>query len=212
MKGYQEASAVDLKMHHHMKNLLVIAGICLVGVHGFAQGLTLSRGHETKTFKENTIFEMVLSNEYPYSGGQLCEYQEVVGSVVSARTDSLFMQLYSLVDHRNHDDARVTQLLLNQSPIGTYPVSVDRIVRLESYKSMKNKKAHRNLAIAGGLLMFTGAATALNAILMKGQSNKRTLLLSGGLQFGLGIGFAVASRPNRYYLHHRPDPWVISPR
>ena len=194
-----------------MKNSITIAAVCLIGLNSFGQGLRLTRGLETKEFKGNSVFEMVLAEEDPTRNRTYCDYLELVGTFKSVKGDSLFLQLSSLVDHRLIDDASIEQSLLFHSNVRNYPVSTNQIVFLKRYKSDKSRKARQKLGVAGGILLFTGAATALNALVVKGKSNKNNLLLSGGLQIGLGIGFGIASTAKKYYLKNRSDQWAIDP-
>ena len=163
-----------------MKNSITIAAVCLIGLNSFGQGLRLTRGLETKEFKGNSVFEMVLAEEDPTRNRTYCDYLELVGTFKSVKGDSLFLQLSSLVDHRLIDDASIEQSLLFHSNVRNYPVSTNQIVFLKRYKSDKSRKARQKLGVAGGILLFTGAATALNALVVKGKSNKNNLLLSGG--------------------------------
>lgn len=184
----------------------------MFGASCFGQGLRLTRGLETKKFKENSVFEMVLAEEDPARNRTYCDYLELVGTFKSVKGDSLFLQLSSLVDHRLIDDASIEQSLLFDSNVRNYPVASNQIVYLQRYKSLKRKKAKQNFGIAGGLLIFTGAATALNGFVVKGKSNKNNLLLSGALQIGLGISFGIASRSEKYYFKSRIENWAIEPQ
>lgn len=93
-------------------------------------------------------------------------------------------------------------------PIKT-TIAQDEIVYLKNFKSYKSNSRKEGFKIAGTLLLFTGTVTALNTFLVKDKSNKGNLLISGGIQMGLGIGFLVSGSSKKYYLKDNEDIWTI---
>jgi uncharacterized membrane protein HdeD (DUF308 family) len=65
----------------------------------------------------------------------------------------------------------------------------------------------KNIRVYGGLLLFTGTVTAINNFLVKEKTNKKTLLISGGIQFGTGIALLSIPKHKRYYLKRNSETW-----
>ena len=189
-----------------MKSLLLIVICSIACASCIGQGLTLTKNGKTRTFDEKTALEMALVRQYESDESKCCERIELIGYVTSLGPDSLGLRLNSYTRTTLIDDLEVKDVL--QSNAGTLNMSIAQrdIYFVQSAEASKRKTAFN---IAGGLLLFTGAATALHAILVDGKSNKNTLLISAGAQVGLGIGFVIAGRPKKYYLKDSDDVWSI---
>ncbi len=84
-----------------------------------------------------------------------------------------------------------------------------KIKALQAYYIVKLKKRKENILGTGVLMVFTGVVTALNALVVKDKSSKKSILISGGIQLGVGIGFIIAGDTKSYHLRDRGDIWSI---
>ena len=83
------------------------------------------------------------------------------------------------------------------------------IIYLKDYTSKKNKKLRKTLSAVGGLLVLSGIATSINALLFA-DNNKNDLLIASGIQFGIGLIIGFSSSKKRKELTGVSDPWIIN--
>ena len=218
--GYENYRTITL---NKMKNMLIkvlgrrndgikkinLVFFCFLSLSGFGQKLTLSNANKQKTFKEGSIFEIAASKSNYDNDKNFCTTTESIGKLISIGKDSMTLQLSSYTNKTNAGSLEGVDIFNFQSqPIKT-TIAQDEIVYLKNFKSYKSKSRKGGFLVAGTLLLFTGTVTALNTFLVKDKSNKGNLLISGGIQMGLGIGFLVSGSSKKYYLKDNEDIWTI---
>jgi len=182
--------------------------LCLVSLNCFSQELRLSKGTDEKTFKKGSIFEIVISENNHSDDKVSCKSAELIGKIISISQDSLTLQLSTYKSNKIVENVEIEDVF--QSKTGTIEATIAQreIIYLRNYKTLKHKKKKAGLAV-GGLFLFTGAVTALNAFVVNDRNSKNNLLISGGAQFGLGVGFLIASNSKKYCLSNCEETWTI---
>ena len=71
-----------------MLKIIIITLTCFITFCGFGQELTIKRDSKEKTFKENSVYFIVLSKVKSYKKDSCCNYNEALGSITSIEKDS----------------------------------------------------------------------------------------------------------------------------
>lgn len=87
--------------------------------------------------------------------------------------------------------------------------AVEDMVGLKHFKSEKAQKHKSAFGIVGGIMMFTGAITALNAFLAKDFSNREDLLIAGVILIGTGLTFGLMGSTKNYYFRDKEEVWKV---
>ncbi len=190
-----------------MPKIYILLLLCFQSFYGFSQGLTLTSGTKVKTFKPGSWYEVVVNGKY--NGAQPCDKLYYKGTLAQTSPDSLTMNtgrviLLSVVESKIIEHEMVFPGQKNKATF-----AVEDIQYLEHYTSEKAQKRKRVFAGVGGVLLATGAVTALHALAVDGSANRRTLLISGGIQFGLGITLGFSSTTKRYYFRDKEEVWKV---
>jgi uncharacterized membrane protein HdeD (DUF308 family) len=86
---------------------------------------------------------------------------------------------------------------------------VREVLYVKHFKNSKTIKRKQFRAAAGGVLFFSGVLTGLTALAVENRSDRQKLLISGGLQFGLGFAAGISSTTKAYYLRSAEKNWLI---
>lgn len=191
------------------KSLLPLILLCFLCTTCFSQELKLWKGDEEKTFKTGTLFEIVVDNANKSADKRWCSSAEFVGKIVSVTDDSIKLLLNSYKIRNNMENVKKEENFYSQTGTIEAKIAKNEIVYLRNYKSLKQKKRKENFLGTGVLMVFTGVVTALNALVVKDKSSKKSILISGGIQLGVGIGFIIAGDTKSYHLRDRGDIWSI---
>ena len=192
-----------------MNKKLTLLFFCFLSLNCFGQELKLLRGKDHKTFKEGSIFEVIIAENNASNDKRCCNYTELIGKITLINGDSLTLQLSSYTNKKTVENVKIEDVFYSQTGTIKATIAQNEIFYLRNFKSYKSKKRKEGFLIAGGLLLFTGAVTALNAFIVNDKSNKNNLLISGGIQIGLGLGFLISSDSKKYYLNNAEDTWAI---
>lgn len=175
----------------------------------YAQGLTITNGEKDKTFKEGSVFQLRLTNHDIPQDGKITNWTEVVGIISQTTRDSFSMILKSYENNYTVNYVDVTDIITSKMSNNYGVFSKNDLFSLRKYKSYKSKKRRDNLIGIGGILMFTGMITSMNAFLVHEGSNRNKILISGGIQVGLGIGSLIMYRPREYNFNCGNEFWEI---
>ena len=174
-------------MLRHIILIILIFPICLQ-----AQSLSITNGESTKTFDANTYFEMIF-----YEDGEPCCYSSVSGKIKRILADSLQIRVHDI----SFDDQKLDLMLKMHKSIGekdlimTFPKN--QLQMLRGYKSKKSKNG--GWTVVGGILLTTGLITLANSYDLSANDFRDGVLISGGLQFGLGIISLSIGSKKKYY-------------
>jgi hypothetical protein len=175
----------------------------------YAQGLTITNGEKDKTFKEGSVFQLRLTNKDIPQDGKIIDWTEAVGVISQMSRDSFTMILKSYENNYTVDYVNVTDVITSRMSNNYGVFSKNDLFSLRKYKSYKSKKRRDNLIGIGGIFMFTGMITSMNAFLVPEGSNRNKILISGCIQVGLGIGSLILYRPREYNFNCGNDFWEI---
>lgn len=207
---------VDLKInrilssrpkHKPMKKSTLLLLICFAGFHVFGQGLTITSGNKVKNFKPGSWYEIVVKGDY--KGAQPCDQLLYQGVISRTSNDSLTLRLGSITVRSIVESKKIEHEVLFADQAALTSFAAEDILNLKHYKSEKAQKRKNGFVIAGGILIFTGAATLLNALFVHDDVGRQNILISGGIQVGLGITFASMSGTKRYYFRDKEEVWKV---
>ena len=190
-----------------MKTFLVFLSIIIFDVNIYSQGLKISNGTKVKTFSANSVFEAVISEKGYINKNNCCDYQNLTGIINFISKDSINLKLNEITALKKIDNVTTNYRLLFKEYSNESTIAIDDIYYFQNYKSLKNKKSNRILKAIGGIMLFTGTVTALNNFLVQEKTNKNRLLISGGVQFGVGIALIKIASSKKYYLNHSSETW-----
>ncbi len=190
-----------------MKKSFLVLLCTLFGLHVFGQGLTITSGNKVKNFKPGSWYEIVVEGKAV--GGQPCDHLEYTGTISNITNDSITLLTGKVTIRSVVESTNVEHSMLFAGQRARTTFAVEDMVGLKHYKSEKAQKTEKGLGIAGGILIFTGLVTAFNIFLIEDTSSRKNILLSGGIQMGLGITFASISSSKRYYFRERDDVWKV---
>lgn len=190
-----------------LKPTLVLIAILLTTLSALNQTIKLSDGKSEKLLDPNTFFTATISESVKADEKKCCDYQQLTGYITSINNDSISFKVKSLNVKKHTSDQEFNyNYFFSVSPREMTFAQKD-IYYINKSKSEKSKNKHRNLFGIGGIIIFTGAATALNNFFVKEESDKKTLLISGGIQIGLGIILMSVGGEKNYYLNHKLRNW-----
>ncbi len=191
----------------HLKHLSLLC--CFISINTFGQTLTITNGSKEKTFKSGSVYEINLG-EGPIAGeGYCCDWSELVGTLYSVTEDSLFMEMNSYTRKMVIDGIKLKHDLYAKDATNFGRFTREDVFALKNFKSLKSKKRKTAFIIVGGLLLFTGIATAGNYIILSDDDSKKTILQSGAIQVGTGIGFLIMSSSKKYRFKGHTSTWRI---
>lgn len=171
-----------------------------------AQGYLFTNGKKSIQLNQNHFYDISISKGTTNEEIEAA-YNFASGQILSVEKDSISFQISTLEKHIKQDgfeNNNVSEWDSNQ-PINM--IAKEDILFLSKYKSAKNKKIRDGLSITGGILIFTGLTTTLNATLVKKKGGRENVFYSGITQFGVGIILASFYRSKKYYMKTCSDPW-----
>ena len=132
------------------------------------------------------------------------------GYVNSISNDSVLLNVTNLSINSIIDDSSKEMVYNWENENKLKSISQSDILYLTRYKSKKAKKIRNALSITGGILLFGGAITTLNTLLVGKKGNRKDLLIIGGIEAGAGIILGLSSVKKDYYFKNTDDPWRFS--
>lgn len=137
-----------------------------------------------------------------------CDHVSFEGYFTSLLKDSLRFNFSKSIAYRQlqNEKSEFNPLYLND--YSNIAIAKKDIVRITEYSSKKNMKARKNLVGIGGLIIFTGIVTSLNALIFAGNK-KNDMLIAGGVQLGTGIVLVKSSIKRKRQFTLYDDPWRI---
>jgi hypothetical protein len=190
-----------------MKNTFILMVIICIKVSSFSQNLKISDYTKVKSINKNSVVKAIIAQNEKVNGKDCCDYEIFKGSIESVKRDSLTLKLSEIYVKKYIDNTPVKYELLFPRSANEKTLAIKDIYYIDNYKSEKSYKRIKRIKAIGGLLLFTGTVTALNNFLVKEKTNKKTLLISGGIQFGTGIALASLQKHKRYYLKRNSEIW-----
>lgn len=198
---------LNFKIKYFMKNVFLLLILICIKISSFGQVLKISDGTKVKSINSNAVLDAIIAERGKINGKNCCDYEVFKGTIKSANKDSLTLKLTEINVKKHIDNTLFKYELLFPRSATKKTLAFKDIYYIDRYKSEKSVKRINTFRTIGGLLLFTGTVTALNNFFVKEKSNKKALLISGGIQFGAGITLFSLNRPKRYYLNHNIETW-----
>ena len=195
-----------------MNRLLISLFLCLTGFMGYAQSFKLYRGSEVKTSKDGSIFEVQLIGVKPTDCNKCRDYTQIFGQITSVSKDSFTMKVTSYRSIKNIDNEQLDNTYFSKSSSIRTTIANNDIHYIRNFKSYASQNRKSAFTVPAGLLITTGAVTALNTFVVNGKNAKRNLLISGGAQISLGVIFGLLSNSKKYYMNEAADVWALGSR
>jgi hypothetical protein len=190
-----------------MKNIFLLLILGCIKISSFGQVIKISDGTKVKSINSNSFLEAIIAERGKINGKNCCDYEVFKGTIKSANKDSLTLKLTEINVKKHIDNTLFKYELLFPRSATEKTLAIKDILYIDKYKSEKSSRRDKITRGIGGLLLFTGSVTALNNFFVKEKSNKKALLISGGIQFGAGITLLALKGPKRYYLKHNIETW-----
>lgn len=172
----------------------------------FAQSVTITNGLKEKTFKPESQYTILFGEQSEKEN--CCNSTVVEGSIKAVTKDSIEVLVSSLVTRKVSDDFTIVNT--NTSKAGYLKTFAQKdIYNLSHYKSKRSKKRKNSFIVMGSLLLFSGLVTTANYLAVKKDSSKKTLLYTGGLEVGLGIGILLFTKKKTYAFKKNTPNWYF---
>ena len=170
----------------------------------FSQSLKITNGTETETLSNDSFYKLSTGLK---EDSKCYDCIKIEGLINGSSTDSIVFALKSI--ERNFTKTKVVSsidfetLHLNSN---SWTVLKSDIHLVEVFKSAKSEKKFRNRRIWGGLLIFTGIATAASSLLVEKGNSRKSLLIAAGIEGVLGFGLSIPFG-KKTYKFFGSDSW-----
>lgn len=169
-----------------------------------AQDLYLYSGKKQKKFNSNELFTIAVPKAEELRRKK-CEGDIYKGFITSTVGDSITIEAKNIETTKAM--AKVNKYeLITVNPNTNLVVSIAKkdILYIVPQKSLKRKKTMQNLA---AVFLVTGSTTLLNTLAVAGKSNRKNLVIAGGIQLGLTTALLSISSSKKYYLKNGNKYW-----
>ncbi len=182
--------------------LLMATSFCL---HG--QDFSISNQRSTRKIKKTDFIQMRLG-ELDDKQMACCPSKKLEGKIINLTPDSIQMIMKSLMIIR---DFRIKNQIIDMNLFhnDTTTFALHEIISMERYKSEKKINTKNYLFTTGVILMMSGAATSLNALIFQ-PNRSRNLLIAGGAQMAAGLVFSLAIKPDIFHFKGTKYPWKFN--
>lgn len=191
-------------------NILFILLILLLGGTTLpAQGLTIQRGTQQRTFKPDSYFEIHHTNDQSITLAG-CEYcSAATGRIIGIGKDSITLSVYEWLSQKEVKGIVIKNETLSKDGNLVRSIAKSNIYSLRNYnkrKQMNNNVVRKGI---GGLLIGSGLITALNTIWVHQNPGRKNVWIAAGVQ--IGVGTLLLSLPGRkkYYFKDKEPVWKI---
>ena len=198
------------KENYSMLKILLIALSCFFAFGSFGQELTIKRDSQIKSFKENSVYFIVLSKVKSYKKDSCCNYTEALGSITSIEKDSLVMRLQTFSKSNVLKETEVNYIDISWDNILQNKIAKSDILYFKNYKSFKSKNLKKKLSIYGSILMLSTGVTMLNTLVIKDKVSRQNLYKLSALQLGCGLTLAIIGSKKRHYITGYNRSWTIT--
>ena len=189
-----------------MNKWLPILCLTVISLNAFGQGIKISNDKKSKTFKEQSIFE-IQSGINRMEKFDCCNFTEVRGIITSIEKDSIQMKVSMLKKTQITEEYSTSQTKLSKNQKIKMAIAKTDILTLKNFKNLNKAKNQNATSGLGALLVTTGIITGLNSLLVSKGKNRNRLLISGGLQVGIGALIIKLGRPKKYRFKKSNEPW-----
>ncbi len=190
-----------------MQKATSLFALLLFSLFGHAQTVRLTDGISEKAFPASYYFELSTKSRSA-KGKDCCGTATYYGRIKAIEEDSIRMELHfaEIANYLEHKE--INRTFKAPAPQWTAPIARRDIHNVRVFKTQKSRKQKFNRFAFGGILLFTGAATALNTFAVsKNGTNRENLLYSAAAQASVGIGLMIFNAPRSYQFKETDEPW-----
>lgn len=175
-----------------------------------AQQISLFDGKREVYFRQGSWFEIAMT---PVADGvNLKNATFWYGNNLEVLNDTLSLRTEKITRNKLILDTSLSDNFYFPSSTLSRKVPVREVLYIKHYRDSKTIKRKQFRAAAGGVLFFSGVLTGLTALAVENRSDRQKLLISGGIQFGLGFAIGISSTTKAYYLRSAEKNWLIRKR
>jgi hypothetical protein len=131
------------------------------------------------------------------------------GNSLEVKNDTISLRAEKITRNRQVLDVGLSDNFYFPPSTLSRKVPVREVLYVKHFKNSKTIKRKQFRAAAGGVLFFSGILTGLTALTVENRSDRQKLLVSGGVQFGLGFVMGMSSTNRAYYLRSAGKNWMI---
>jgi len=176
-----------------MKSILTTIG-CLFFLSSFGQQIGISNSKNNLKIIDSNVIALTIG-EIDDTKNERCKgCITLQGSIKSVIKDSITFKATKLDLSWQNKNVK-NDLDFNQNN-QLYTIHQNDICCINIYKSEKTMKRNSNILTVGGLLMVGGIITSINTLSFAKKGNRKNLLIASGVQFCLGLVFAISSSAN----------------
>ncbi|NNF22891.1 MAG: hypothetical protein HKN67_13195 [Saprospiraceae bacterium] len=183
--------------------LIVLFQVSLQG-----QNLDISKSGKVLSFDLNGYFEIGVDRNQK-GDSECCHTSIFEGYILNINEKDIEMKVVKGSSIYKDAGTQMNSLLMPGNFNPNVFIKKTEIAGLKYYKSERSMKRKKAFIVTGGMLIFTGLATAAHYFIVGESENKNRLLYSAGIQGGLGIGFLISSSSKSYSFRNIDDPWKI---
>ncbi len=188
-------------------NRIFLLGLMLcIGVVSFAQELTISDGHNDRSFDMSGHYWFKLNDEAKKGIGD--GHIELFGSVTRISGDSITVGLTNYHSHNNWEKSVYWNDIHEFKTPSEFSFSVKDLEVMHFYKSQKAEKRRRRVGNFGAFLMVSGVGTLISMAVVPDKTSRGNLLISGVVQIGGGLILGVSSVPRQYKFNVENGWWL----
>ena len=171
------------------------------------QGLILTDGNREARFSKDAWYEVAIT---PVADGvNLKNTTFWYGNSLEVKNDTISLRAEKITRNRQVLDVGLSDNFYFPPSTLSRKVPVREVLYVKHFKNSKTIKRKQFRAAAGGVLFFSGILTGLTALTVENRSDRQKLLVSGGVQFGLGFVMGMSSTNRAYYLRSAGKNWMI---
>lgn len=175
-----------------------------------AQTISLFDGKREVYFRKDSWYEIAAA---PVTDGvNLKNATFWYGNNLELLNDTLMLRTEKITRNKLILDTSLSDNFYFPSSTLGRKVPLRDVLYIKHFKNEKTIKRKQFRAAAGGVLFFSGVLTGLTALAVENRSDRQKLLISGGLQFGMGFAIGISSTTRAYYLRSAEKNWLIRKR
>lgn len=196
-------------MNIHINITLCILLSFLNAYSANAQVFSISNGSKTKEIKDDHIIDLTLV----LSEGKekCCSFIEVEGFIIGAEKDSIKVKVNKYTQKRSFEENAEIDDIGEIGPITSF--ATDDIYSLKIARSKRAKAIKDKLFTTSAFISVAGVVTAINAIFVTDNQNRRNFFIVGGAEVlgGLTMGAILSRRTLKFQNTSRPWKFIETP-
>ncbi|MFK8005504.1 MAG: hypothetical protein AB8H03_04000 [Saprospiraceae bacterium] len=171
----------------------------IISFAAIGQILPIKKEDKTVSFKENNFFIFSLSKPDDLQNWIPTVQTTLAGFIIDEFQDSIQFEITNFNQFTNSHLVKPAEFIKLTNNPNQIKFAKQDVNSFDVYKSEKNYCRKENFLMIGGVITLTGIVTAANFFMFKKSENRKKLLISGGIQFGVGLSFIIFSNSYKDY-------------